>query len=177
MSFSHRFLKTIRSIHLYLGVFTAPALFFFAITGGLQTFSLHEATRGSEYKPPAWLASAAQLHKKQTTTMPTRRARPSEGAAPGTDSRVTPVPGASAPIGAVTDDHPVPAAQSSMEAGPPKPKKNLLPMKLFFALVSLSLFLSTLTGLYMAWRFSRRPKLIGTVFAAGIIVPLLLSLI
>jgi hypothetical protein len=175
MSLSHRFVKTTRSIHLYLGVFTAPALMFFAITGGLQTFSFHETTRGSDYKPPAWLASAAQLHKKQTTVMPARRARPPETGGPGADSRATPaaVPAtAEAPSAARV----APASDRPADGAPTKPKKNLLPMKLFFAVVSLSLLLSTLTGLYMAWRFSRRPKLIGAVFAAGIVVPLLLSL-
>ena len=76
MSAGHRVLKFIRQLHLYLGVFTAPMLLFFAITGGLQTFSLHETTRGSSYTPPAWLASMAQLHKKQTTVMPMRKASP-----------------------------------------------------------------------------------------------------
>ncbi|HEY0199832.1 MAG TPA: PepSY domain-containing protein [Rhodanobacter sp.] len=172
MSLTHRFLKITRSIHLYLGVFTAPALLFFAITGGLQTFSFHETTRGSDYKPPAWLASAAQLHKKQTTVMPVRRARPADAgpAGPGADARPT----------AATDVPPTggaaPASDRPAGRATEKPKKNLLPMKLFFALVSLSLLLSTLTGLYMAWRFSRKPKLIGAVFAAGIVVPLLLSM-
>ena len=50
-------------------------------------------------------------------------------------------------------------------------------MKLFFALVSLSLLLSTLTGLYMAWRFSRRPRLIASLLLAGLLVPALLSLL
>jgi len=45
--------KLLRMLHLYLGVFAAPALLFFAFTGGLQTFSLHETTRGSSYTPPA----------------------------------------------------------------------------------------------------------------------------
>ena len=78
MSLSHHFLRSIRTIHLYLGVFTAPMLLFFAITGGLQSFSLHETTRGSSYTPPAWLASMAQLHKKQTIVIPVRRQRPPE---------------------------------------------------------------------------------------------------
>ena len=56
------------------------------------------------------------------------------------------------------------------------PRKNLLPMKMFFALVALGLAISTLTGLYMAWRYSRRPRLFGTVLAAGFAVPLLLLL-
>ena len=76
MSKGHAALKFLRKVHLYLGIFTTPALLFFAITGALQTFSLHETTQGSNYKPPAWIASLAQLHKKQTTAVPPRRARP-----------------------------------------------------------------------------------------------------
>ena len=37
---SHALLRVLRKMHLYLGVFTAPALLFFAFTGALQTFSL-----------------------------------------------------------------------------------------------------------------------------------------
>lgn len=164
MSLSHRVLKTSRTIHLYLGVFTAPALLFFAITGGLQTFSLHETTRGSSYAPPAWLASAAQLHKKQTTVKPVRRPRPAEVATPMVQTNPA------------VDAKPIrPAGQASDKPAMP-PGKNLLPMKVFFALVALGLAVSTLSGLYMAWRYSRRPRLFGTVLAAGFAVPLLLLL-
>lgn len=161
MSFSHRVLKTSRQIHLYLGVFTAPMLLFFAITGGLQSFSLHETSRGSDYKPPAWLASAAQLHKKQTTVMPTRRPRPPEPASDAARGN------AMATTAAVT------AANSQR---PERPARNLLPMKLFFVLVSLGLLISTVTGVYMSYRYSRRPKTISAVLAVGIAVPLLLLL-
>ena len=76
MSKSHAALKFLRKAHLYIGIFTTPALLFFAMTGALQTFSLHETTQGSDYKPPAWIATLAQLHKKQTTVVPVRKARP-----------------------------------------------------------------------------------------------------
>lgn len=56
-------------------------------------------------------------------------------------------------------------------------KASLLPMKLFFAVISLSLLVSSLTGLYLAWRFSRRPGLFGTVLLAGFIVPIVLSML
>ena len=175
MSTAHRFLKAARSTHLYLGVFTAPMLLFFAITGGLQTFSLHETTRGSSYVPPAWLGSMAQLHKKQTTVMPVRRARPAEAAMPvagsGTVQAITPV-AANPAADARTVASSAQPAKSVSEA----PKKNLLPMKIFFALVSLGLLISTLTGLYMSYRYSRKPRLVSTILAAGIIVPLLLLL-
>ncbi|MHB1056376.1 MAG: PepSY domain-containing protein [Rhodanobacter sp.] len=161
MSLSHRFLKTTRTIHLYLGVFTAPMLLFFAITGGLQSFGLHEAGRGSSYAPPAWLVSAAQFHKKQTTVLPQRRRRPPETAVGG-------VPVATAETRSPAASRPADAATA--------PKKNLLPMKAFFALVALGLLISVLSGLYMAWRYSRKPVLFGAVLGAGVAVPLLLWL-
>ena len=181
MSSNHRLLKLSRTVHLYLGVFMVPALLFFAITGGLQTFGLHETSRGSSYTPPAWLATAALLHKKQTTVAGVRKSRP-----PG-DVAAAAELGAAAPgrtsSGRTSSAHvvspAVPSAGSSVaradrDGGPPK--KNLLPMKMFFALVSISLCLSTLSGLYMAYRYSRKPMLVSSILAAGVVVPLLLLL-
>lgn len=169
MSLTHRFLKTTRTIHLYLGVFTAPMLLFFAISGGLQSFSLHETTRGSSYTPPAWLASAAQFHKKQTTVMPVRRRQPPETAATGgRPDTVT--------AGPLQANIPAPAPDREAGRAGAQAKSNLQPMKAFFALVALSLFISVLSGVYMAWRYSRKPRLFGTILLAGFAVPLLLML-
>ncbi|MEW9571124.1 PepSY domain-containing protein [Rhodanobacter sp. Si-c] len=159
MSLAHRFLKGCRLVHLYLGVFSAPALLFFAVTGGLQTFSLHETTRGSSYAPPKWLAVAAQLHKKQTMDVPSHKLRPP--ANPATERAVDAVPAA--------------AMRPAVDAARPK-GRNPLPLKVFTALIALSLALSTLTGLYMAWRYSRHAGRIVAVFLAGIAVPILLAL-
>jgi hypothetical protein len=137
-----------RSTHLYLGVFIAPALLFFALTGALQTFSLHETTRGSSYKPPAWIATLAQIHKKQTTIVPVHKAPP-------------PMPTAS-PKGDKT-----PAKAISRGRHP-------LPLKLFFLLVSVGLFTSTLTGLYMSYRYSRNRRLITAILVAGVVLPIVL---
>lgn len=175
MSPNHRLLKLSRTVHLYLGVFMVPALLFFAITGGLQTFSLHETTRGSSYTPPAWLVTAAQLHKKQTTVTPARKSRPPENAAtaPGSGAAVA---GNTSPANVLPSAPPAgsSAGPADHDGGPPK--KNLLPMKIFFALVSISLCLSTLTGLYMAYRYSRKPTLVTSILVAGVVVPLLLWL-
>jgi hypothetical protein len=166
MSLSHRFLKVVRTIHLYLGVFSAPALLFFAITGGLQTFSLHEAARDGGYAPPAWLASVAQLHKKQTLVVPVRRPRPAQAASlPSVDPAT-----ARMRDGSLARS----AAHPTNKTAPVR--KNLLPMKIFFVLVALALLISTLSGLYMAWRYSRRPRLFGALLVAGIVVPVLLLL-
>jgi hypothetical protein len=36
-------------------------------------------------------------------------------------------------------------------------------MKIFFAVVALGLLVSVLSGLCMAWRYSRRPRLVGAI--------------
>jgi len=172
MSSNHRFLKILRTIHLYLGVFMAPALLFFAITGGLQTFSLHETTRGSSYTPPAWLATLAMLHKKQTIAAPVRKPRPSENTAPAAAAG----PSNASLANALPDVHAAAPSRGPPDSEGARPKKNLLPMKMFFALVALSLCASTLTGLYMAYRYSRKPVLVSSILLAGLVVPLLLLL-
>jgi hypothetical protein len=177
MSKSHATLRFLRKVHLYIGIFTTPALLFFAITGALQTFSLHETTQGSSYKPPAWIASLAQLHKKQTTVVPIRKARPN-GSEHGPENGPVDSPKASGS----TLSESVPLA--SVQSGPTKsgkgaeqpavPKKSHLPMKIFFLLVSVGLLLSTLTGVYMAYKYSRGWLLMTGLLVAGIVVPLLL---
>ena len=160
MSIRHSVLKFVRQFHLYLGVFTAPALLFFAFTGGLQTFSLHETHRGSDYKPPAWLATMAQLHKKQSWVVPAHRKRPEPvSPAVGEGARV-------ASTAAVVGEAPRPAVRTH----------SALPLKIFVALVALALFLSTLTGLYMAYRYTRDKRLVSLALAAGVVVPVLLAL-
>ncbi|MGD0648059.1 MAG: PepSY domain-containing protein [Acidobacteriaceae bacterium] len=149
MTSSHKILKVVRQIHLYIGIFISPAILFFALTGALQTFSLHETTRGSEYKPPTWIVTLAQLHKKQTTTVPVRKQRP-------------------------PDATPKPDKHADAAPSPEPPQKSHLPMKIFFLLVAIGLFLSTLTGIYMSYKFMRNKLVVTALLIAGILVPLLL---
>ncbi len=145
-----RVLHFLRQLHLYLGVFTAPAILFFAFTGILQTFSLHEASRDGSYKPEKWIVVLAQLHKKQTPQLPVRRPVPTPSAAPAKSG---------APVQAP------PATQ---------PSHNALPLKIFFLLVGISLFLSTVSGLYMSWRYKRSRLLLSLLAVAGIVLPVLM---
>jgi hypothetical protein len=177
MSRSHTLLKYLRLIHLYIGVFIAPALLFFAFTGALQTFSLHETTRGSSYKPPAWAITLAQIHKKQTPVVPQRKApapdRPTEKAAPQEKQQApqeTPQP-TSRPS-SNTPSQSAPRA----EAQAPKPH-NPLPLKIFFLLVAIGLFTSTLTGLYMSYKYVRSRRLITAILVAGVVIPVLLTIL
>ena len=59
-------MKQARQLHLYLGTFFAPSIVFFALTGAVQLFGLHEGHRGEAYEPPAWIAKLGSLHKNQT---------------------------------------------------------------------------------------------------------------
>jgi len=173
MSRSHAVLRLLRKVHLYLGVFTAPALVFFAFTGAMQSFSLHEATQGSSYKPPAWIASLAQLHKKQTTVVPVRRPRPVER--PDGDAAKSKRSADAGSSATRAGPGQVAGQVGSQAKAPDQPsQKSHLPMKIFFLIVSVGLFLSTLTGIYMAYKYSHNKWLINGLLAAGIVIPLLL---
>ena len=166
MSSSHALLRYLRLVHLYIGVFIAPAILFFAFTGALQTFSLHETTRGSSYKPPAWAVTLAQIHKKQTPIVPAKKAppqnKPMDKSAPEKPRIDASASQAAPPVSPKTDE---PA---------PKPH-NALPLKIFFLLVSIGLFISTLSGLYMSYKYIRNRRLITAILVAGIILPILLT--
>ena len=154
-----RTLKTIRLTHLYSGVFLAPAILFFAITGGLQMFGLHESSRGSSYVPPALLVHLSQLHKKGTLYVPQRKQpKPATPDTSKSDAKKSDTPR--------TDQTP-----------PPGPPHNPLPIKIFFAITALGLVVSTCSGLVMAWKYTRRKPLVVGTFLAGIVIPLLLLLI
>jgi hypothetical protein len=157
-------LKTFRQIHLYIGIFISPAILFFALTGALQTFSLHETTKGSDYKPPSWIVTLAQLHKKQTATVPVRKPAAPDAKPKAEKAAETPVMSA-APA--------VPSAPKA-PAPPATPQKSHLPMKIFFLLVTLGLFSSTVTGIYMAYRFGRNKWVVTGLLVAGVVVPMVL---
>jgi hypothetical protein len=211
---AHALLRLTRKVHLYFGVFISPALLFFAFTGALQTFSLHETTQGSNYKPPAWIASIAQLHKKQTTEV-YRRPRPNFTDAPQQAGRTPSATSQPAPADAdaaaskANSSHPrnpadhtgdshkdhsqqeqaspnqaqhTPSSSNPANAtpanrasdSPPAPRKNHMPMKIFFLIVSIGLFLSTITGIYMSYKYTRKAWLITVLLIAGTVLPLLL---
>jgi hypothetical protein len=172
MSSSHTFLKYVRLTHLYVGVFISPALLFFAFTGALQTFSLHETTRGSSYKPPAWAVTLGQIHKKQTPIVPVRKVPPPERPAEKT------VPEKNAPVKAGGDTAaqlPASAAPKPPDAPAPKPH-NALPLKIFFLFVAIGLFISTLSGLYMSYKYIRNRVLVTALLVAGTVLPILLTI-
>lgn len=141
-------LRLARQTHLYVGLFISPALFFFALTGIIQTFDLHETRAGNNYRPPAWVLPLAQIHKKQTFVVPEENSK----------ARLRPVPDPGHSTGGRI----------------PFPAEPHLPMKLFFLTVAVGLFTSTFTGIYMAFKYSRSKVLVIGSLVAGLAVPVLL---
>lgn len=145
-----------RKLHLYIGVLFAPAIIFFAATGLLQVYGLHEDHGG--YQAPGFIMHLASLHKDQTFALhhspggsaKTRRGGPG-GAAPG--------PHDAAKAGEHTDHQ-------------PSPGRVLL--KAFSAAVSVGLIALTLLGIYMAYAFGRNRWLVNGLLAAGVFIPLVL---
>jgi len=162
-------LKFFRQLHRLLGLFIAPSLLFFAFTGALQTFSLHETTAGSDYKPAAWIVTLAQVHKHQTDVVPVKKPKPAPDKPDKPDKPAKPAdaaPALAAPVPAL----PAPAAPAAPKPAPRSP----LPMKIFFLVVALGLFTSTLSGIYMAYRYGGSKTLVTALLLAGAVVPLVL---
>jgi hypothetical protein len=53
----------LRQWHGYIGLFIAPSVLFFALTGAIQIFNLHEA-HGS-YTPAPWIVKLSAVHQNQ----------------------------------------------------------------------------------------------------------------
>src|SRR5579884_2073387 len=139
--------RRIRQLHTYLGVFFAPSILFFAFTGSLQLFSLHEGHPGDAYQPPAWIEKLASIHKDQRL-----------------EQRHGPPPAARPPD-----------ARAERRANAPRPQaKTTLALKWFFLAMSVGLMSTTLLGLYMAFQYQRNRKLIWSSLLAGVAIPALL---
>lgn len=78
----------LRQIHLYMGVAIAPSVLFFALTGMLQLFTLHEAH--GDYRPIPVIEKLGMLHKDQVFAL--KPSRPAPAARPGAVKRPEPGP-------------------------------------------------------------------------------------
>lgn len=152
-------LKLARQWHLYLGTLFAPSIIFFAFTGSLQLFSLHESHPGSTYQPPAWIQTLASIHKDQIIEK----------------KHKSPPAAAEQKAPPMTDAAPKPAkpqaARPKNESGP---NKFTLALKWFFLAMAVGLISSTLLGIYMAFKFNRSRTLVWGMLLLGTAIPLAL---
>ena len=141
--------RLVRQLHLYVGVLIAPSILFFAATGALQLFTLHEANRASGYTPPAVIQKLSEVHIHQRFAAPPKKRPGPPKAGPATQ----------APPVAVK---------------PPEADEGVPPIKWVFLAASVGLVLSTLLGLWMGLTQSRNRRLAFALLALGAVVPVLL---
>ncbi len=60
-------MSVLRKLHLFLGVLFAPMLLFFAVSGAMQMYDLHEKPKGSDYTPPRAIVASSFIHRHQRT--------------------------------------------------------------------------------------------------------------
>ena len=137
-------MRRVQQLHLWLGTLFAPLILFFALTGALQTFNLHE-------KPgtPGWVARLAQVHKNQNLAA-------GEHHEESHDAEDAPAP-----------KRPRPAAERPNGPSP-------LPLKIFVALMSLGLTVTTGLGIWMAFKYSKNKAVVWGLLIVGTVLPIAL---
>ena len=140
-------LRAIREIHTYIGVFFAPTLLFFAATGALQLFKLHEPH--AAYAPYPVVEKLGQLHKEQLWETKPKRPPPPPGEAKK-------------------------AEPAKPKAPPPADPPSMMVLKWFFLAAAVGLISSTLLGVWMALVHGRRPKVALALLALGAAAPFLI---
>jgi hypothetical protein len=164
-------MMTIRRLHLYIGLFIAPSVLFFAFTGALQLFSLHESH--GAYKPPALIEKLGVLHKDQRFAVKGKRPAPAAAAKPAAKEAA----GEAADSDHDEHDHEAaaPAAAPGAKAKAPeaKPFKEMA-LKWLFLAVAVGLFLSTCMGVWLGVTYARSKGLAWLLLLAGAVLPVLL---
>ena len=137
-------MSSIRLWHSYIGILIAPSVIFFALTGALQIFSLHES-HGS-YTPPAFIEKLSSMHKDQVF----EQKHHAQHEAESKDDRQPPPP----------KEH---------EEGP---TLGTTLLKWFFLFVALALTASTLLGLWIGLTRFQRKRTGWWLLLAGIVLPI-----
>jgi len=140
----------IRQWHSYIGALIAPSVIFFALTGSLQLFSLHEA-HGS-YHPPPLIEELSSVHKDQIF-------RPGHHHGP---------PGA--------EQHAGPGMPLHAGDKDDEPALHTFLLKCFFLIVALGLATSSLLGIWINLTRARGRLVNVSLLAAGTVIPLILLL-
>jgi len=141
-------MPSIRTWHTYLGILIAPSVLFFALTGALQIFSLHEAH--DTYVPPQLLEKLASVHRDQVFAVKEHDDDHHDEHAAGEHA-------------AAPEHEEEPALATPL-------------LKYFFLLVATALFVSTSLGLWLGLTHVRHKRVGWWLLAVGIIVPASLAI-
>ena len=142
-------MSAIRVWHTYLGMLIAPTVLFFALTGALQIFSLHEAH--GAYQPLPLVEKLGSLHKDQVFALKERHGPP-----PGANAAAQEGP---PPRPDDDDDH---ASLGTWM------------LKWFFLLVATGLTSSTVLGLWIGLTHLRHKRVALGLLAVGVVLPVAL---
>lgn len=147
-----------RQLHAYLTAFVAPTILFFALTGALQLFSLHEAH--GDYAPPPLVEKLANLHKDQKFALREKRHE---------------APPESAPAPRPSEGDWV--APSKARADDDAPPAKVLALKWLFLAASVMLITSTLLGLWIGFTQHRRKAVLMAIVLLGTAAPVAILLL
>ncbi len=148
-------MKLVRRLHLWLSVFFAPSIVFFALSGLVLLNEWNEGAGGA--RPSSVAVTLAQVHKSQSYAAPPQRARPPEP-----------------PAGRQPDNLGVDRAAAKQPAPPRARPHRSAPLKAFFVLMALALIATTGLGVAVAWSFRKERRLILATLGAGCLLPLVL---
>jgi hypothetical protein len=146
----------LRRWHSYIGLFIAPSVLFFALTGAVQLFSLHE--EHGTYKPWAITEKLSSVHKDQVFALGDHHPQPA--AEKGADE-----PDAAA------------ASRAAGEEDADKPGVPTLLLKVLFLVVALSLTLSAALGLWIGLTQTRSKRTAWILVVTGTLTPIALLLL
>src|SRR5438067_1127642 len=125
-------MRSIRQLHLYLGLFFSPTIIFFSFSGAMQTFSLHENKHPGDHHP-AWIAKLAEIHKDQRLPkLSAQQAAPPQSKPEPAEGRPAPTP--------------------KKKAGVPQ-RESSVPLKVFVFSMAMGLISSSLLGIFMAFKY------------------------
>jgi hypothetical protein len=147
----------VRQLHAYIGLFIAPSIIFFALTGSLQLFNLHESH--GAYHPPPIIERLSRVHKDQVFALDHH------------DDDAGPPPSAAKPDGATSA---TPAHPDHMDTAP---GLSTYVLKWYFLIVAFGLVVSTCLGLWLGLTHVRHKRIGWIILIAGAAIPLLLLLI
>ena len=150
--------RLLRDLHTYLAVLFAPTILFFALTGSLQVFGLHEG-QANGYQPPAFVEKLSQVHIHMRYQLKPRKPELAKPAQPQTPK--------------IAEAVPVKVAE------PTKPKAKRGPSvitKAFFGAAAIGLTLASLLGLWIGLTQGRLRKVSAVLAVLGAILPIALVL-
>lgn len=158
---------TLRRLHSYIGLFIAPSVVFFAVTGSLQLFSLHE--EHGNYRPPAIVEKLSSVHKDQVFAFGDHHEHPGDGDGADDEKRAqsaAPKPGT--PAG----EMPPAAKEDADEPGLPT-----FILKIFFLAVGLGITASAVLGMWIGLTQTRNRRTAWLLVAGGALLPVFLLVI